>query len=193
MLRFGDPTFGYHVAAAQLWGTIAMRLADAEGLPFDYTDYGVQVREFFSESVKTARRRKLSAAFDEKGMNDALEELIKEAARVEKSRQATVLEIERTRLEATDRHLRARERLSRINDALLAVERALIDDRGLRGRPWYRHQVYAPGFYTGYAAQPLPDFRQALEDGNSINAKEALDSIVEAIKRATNALRQARE
>jgi len=193
MSRFGDPTFAYHVAAAQLWGTIAMRMADAEGLPFDYTDYGVQIREFFSESVKTAKRRKLSAAFDEKAMTDTLEEFIKEAARVEKNRQATVLEIERIRVEASDLHPRAIERLRRINEALLAVERALIDDRGLRGRPWYRHQVYAPGFYTGYAAQPLPDFRQALEDRNSINAKEALNSIVEAIKRATDALRKARE
>src|SRR6266481_1827101 len=51
MSHFGDPTFGYHVAAAQLWGTIAMRLADAAGLPLDYRDYASQVREFFDESM----------------------------------------------------------------------------------------------------------------------------------------------
>ena len=192
MASFGDPTFAYHVAAAQLWGTVAMRLADAEALPFDYTDYGMQVREFFTESVKTGKRRKLSLEFDEKAMTDAVEAFIKEAARVEKSRQATVIEIERTRTEANDQHPKAMERLRRINDALLAVERALTDDRGLQGRPWYKHQIYAPGFYTGYAAQPLPDFRQALDDRSS-NAKQALERIVEAIKRATDALRQARE
>ena len=126
-------------------------------------------------------------------MSEALEGFIKEAARVEKSRQVTVLEIERTRVEASDRHPRAMRRLKRINDALLAVERALTDDRGLRGRPWYRHQVYAPGFYTGYAAQPLPDFRQAIDDRNSTDAKQALERIVEAVKRATDVLRQARD
>ena len=54
MDQFGDPGFHYHVAAAQLWGTLAMRLADADGLPFDYTDYATQLREFFSEAMKLA-------------------------------------------------------------------------------------------------------------------------------------------
>jgi N-acetylated-alpha-linked acidic dipeptidase len=193
MTRFGDPTFAYHVAAAQLWGTVAMRLADAEGLPFDYVDYGTQINEFFSESVKTARRRNLSGAFDEKGMSEAIKDFSDEAARIEKSRQETLLEIERSRGEANDKHRRAEARLKRINDALMATERALTDVRGLRGRPWYRHQIYAPGFYTGYAAQPLPDFRQALEDRSTANAKDALDRIVAAVKRATEVLRQARD
>jgi N-acetylated-alpha-linked acidic dipeptidase len=193
MTRFGDPTFAYHVAAAQLWGTVAMRLADADGLPFDYVDYGAQINEFFTESVKTARRRNLSATLDEKGMRKAIEDFSTEAGRVEKRRQETVLEIERNIGEANDSHTRAEARLKRINDALLATERALTDARGLRGRPWYRHQIYAPGFYTGYAAQPLPDFRQALEDRSSANAKEALDRIVAALERATEVLRKARE
>ena len=82
-----------------------------------------------------------------------------------------------------------RARLSKINDALVQAERQFIDPRGLRGRAWYKHQIYAPGFYTGYAAQPLTDFRQALDDRNSANAKESLERIVEAIKRVTNTLR----
>jgi len=76
---------------------------------------------------------------------------------------------------------------------LIAVERSLIDQRGLRGRGWYVHQIYAPGTYTGYAAQPLPDFRQALDDRNTSNAAEALGRIVEAINRATETLRKGRE
>ncbi len=75
----------------------------------------------------------------------------------------------------------------------MAVERALTDERGLRGRTWYTHQIYAPGTYTGYAAQPLPDFRQALEDRNTANAAEALGRIVEALNRATEILKQARD
>ena len=82
MSHFGDPNFVYHVAAAQLWGTIAMRLADAVALPFDYTDYADQIRDFFNESVKTARRRNLANAFDEKAMNDALTEFSKQALRI---------------------------------------------------------------------------------------------------------------
>jgi N-acetylated-alpha-linked acidic dipeptidase len=193
MSRFGDPGFVYHVVAAQLWGTIALRLADADALSFDYTDYATQIREFFTESMKNAKRLKLANGLDEKGMQDALEDFAKEAARVETSRRDTVTEIQESRVEANDRHARAVARLKRINDALIAVERRFVDERGLRGRAWYRHHIYAPGFYTGYAAQPLPDFRQALDDRNSNNARESLQRIVELIKGATETLRRGRD
>ncbi|GAC1404346.1 MAG: hypothetical protein NVSMB56_18940 [Pyrinomonadaceae bacterium] len=74
------------------------------------------------------------------------------------------------------------------NDALINAERALIDERGLRGRSWYTHQIYAPGYYTGYASLPLPDLRQAIDDKNAANAREASTRIIEALKRATEDL-----
>jgi N-acetylated-alpha-linked acidic dipeptidase len=176
MDHFGDPGFQYHVAAAQIWGTLAMRLADADGLSFDYTDYASDVRAFFREAVRIAGWRNLANAFDEKPMNAALDDFAKEAERIEKARQ-----------DATKSGDRAK--LTRINDALMNAERQFIDQRGLRGRAWYKHQIYAPGIYTGYAAQPLTDFRQALDDRNGPNAKEGLDRIVEALKRATDTLK----
>ncbi len=74
----------------------------------------------------------------------------------------------------------------------MQAERALIDDRGLHGRTWFKHQIYAPGFYTGYAALPLPDLRQVIEDGRGSDAKEAANRITEAVKRATEVLKQGR-
>lgn len=180
MDKFGDPGFVYHVAAAQVWGTLALRLADADGLSFDYTDYAAQIREFFVETMRVARIRNLAGAFDEKSMNDAIDEFGKEAERVERARRDAIQDPDR-------------EKLRRINDALIQTERQLIDSRGLRGRAWYKHQIYAPGFYTGYAAQPLTDFRQALDDRNGANAKESLERIVQAIKRAATRLKQARD
>jgi N-acetylated-alpha-linked acidic dipeptidase len=82
-------------------------------------------------------------------------------------------------------------KLKSINGTLMDVERQFVDARGLRGRAWYKHQIYAPGIYTGYAAQPLTDFRQALDDRNTNNAKESLKRIVDALKRATTTLKQA--
>jgi len=184
MTHFGDPTFGYHVTAARLWGTVAMRLAGAEGLPLDYRDYASQISEFFDESMKTAKRRNLANGFDEKPMLEAMKKFSEEAARTETARQEAIKD---SRGSGSDAKLR------RLNDALIAVERVLTDSRGLRGRAWYTHQIYAPGTYTGYAAQPLPDFRQALEDRNTTNAKEALGRIVEALNRATEVLRKARD
>ncbi len=180
MDKFGDPGFFYHVAAAQIWGTLALRLADADGLSFDYTDYANQIRDFFSETVRVARNRDLTNSFDEKSMNEALDDFAKAAERVEKLRRDAVQDSDR-------------EKLRRINDALIQTERQLIDSRGLRGRVWYKHQIYAPGFYTGYAAQPLTDFRQALDDRNGANAKESLERIVQAIRRAISTLRHARD
>jgi N-acetylated-alpha-linked acidic dipeptidase len=180
MDKFGDPGFVYHVAAAQVWGTLALRLAEADALQFDYTDYAKQIREYFAETVRIARLRNLGTAFDERSMNVAVDGFAIEAERVNKLRQDAVRDSDRATL-------------TRINDALIQTERQLIDPRGLRGRVWYKHQIYAPGFYTGYAAQPLTDFRQALDDRNGPNAKESLQKIVQAIQRATDKLKQARD
>jgi N-acetylated-alpha-linked acidic dipeptidase len=176
MDHFGDPGFFYHVAAAQVWGTLALRLADADGLSFDYTDYANEIREFFRDAVKVAGWRNLAGTFDEKAMNNAIDDFAKEAERIEKARQDAI--------KGNDP-----AKLTRINDALMNAERQFIDQRGLRGRAWYKHQIYAPGIYTGYAAQPLTDFRQALDDRNGANAKEGLERIVEAVKRATATLK----
>ena len=180
MDRFGDPGFVYHVAAAQIWGMLALRLADADGLSFDYTDYANEIRRFFRDSMRVAGWRKLAAQFDDKPMLEAIEEFAKEAERIEKARQDAIRDGDRTRL-------------ARVNDALMLAERQFIDPHGLRGRAWYKHQIYAPGIYTGYAAQPLTDFRQALEERNGANAKAGLERIVEAVKRATRTLKTARD
>src|SRR4029078_9911673 len=128
MDHFGDPGFTYHVAAAQLWGTLAMRLADADGLPFDYSHYSQQVRELFTEAMRLARIRNLAGSLDEKAMTSALDDFAKEAERVEKSRQDGVCNSDRAKL-------------VKINDALVRAERQFLDQRGLRGRAWYKHQI----------------------------------------------------
>jgi N-acetylated-alpha-linked acidic dipeptidase len=113
-------------------------------------------------------------------MNVAVDEFGREAERVERARQAAIRDGNTNRL---------RE----INQALIEVERQFIDARGLKGRAWYKHQIYAPGFYTGYAAQPLTDFRQAIDERNGANAKPALERIVDAVRRASQVLKQARD
>ncbi|HZI47988.1 MAG TPA: transferrin receptor-like dimerization domain-containing protein, partial [Pyrinomonadaceae bacterium] len=183
MSKFGDPDFTYHVAAAQLWGTMAMRLASADGLQFDYRDYADAIREYFDEAMKLASRRKLDSALDEKPMNDAIKSFADEANRIERERQQLVAQGGSS----------SAAKLRRLNDALILAERAFIDDRGLNDRPWYKHEIYAPGIFTGYASQPLTDFRQALDDRNTTNLKEGLVRIVAAINRATEVLKKARD
>jgi N-acetylated-alpha-linked acidic dipeptidase len=182
MSHFGDPNFHYHVAAAQIWGTVAMRVAGAAGLPFDYTAYAAELLEFVNETKRLANQKKRGDWVDEKRLLDAINDFADEAAKIDKRRGDTLDDSEKNTA-----------RLRRINDALMQAEQALIDDRGLRGRTWYKHQIYAPGFYTGYAALPLPDLRQAIEDGRAGDAKVAAERIVDAIKRAAEVLRKGRE
>ena len=185
MTHFGDPDFVYHVAAAQLWGTMAIRLADADGLSFDYTDYANQIREYFDESIRLAKHRRLDSAIDEKSINEAVRNFSEEAVRLERERQKLVADADKSPSSAA--------KLRRLNDALMGAERAFIDERGLRGRPWYKHEIYAPGIFTGYASQPLTDFRQAIDDRNLTAEKEGLDRVIAAINRATEILKKGRE
>jgi N-acetylated-alpha-linked acidic dipeptidase len=181
MEHFGDPGFVYHTAAAQLWGTMAMRLADADVLPFDYTDYATQIRDFFSETSKLAKQRNLDSSYDSQSFLNSVDAFTKEATRIEQLKRKAVAENANS------------TKLREINDLLIQVERDFTDERGLRGRSWYKHQIYAPGIYTGYASQPLTDFRQAVDDRKSTNTKEALERISEAINRATDRLRTLRD
>src|SRR6185295_9777508 len=115
--HFGDPEFVYHVEAAQLWGTIAMRLADAPSLPLNYSDYAAQVREYFDENVKLAKRRSLSG-FNESEMADALNRFVKQAEQVERDKREALAALEKAETENSDSKTRADARLRRLNDAL---------------------------------------------------------------------------
>ncbi len=181
MAHFGDPTFQYHVASAQIWGTVALRLAGAAALPMDYTDYAEQLRDFVNETARLANQKKRGDAFDAKPMLKAIDNLADEAEKIQKRR----IDLEKQNSNS--------DRLARLNDALMQAERAFIDERGLRGRAWFKHEIYAPGFYTGYAALPLPDLRQAIEDGRVADAKEAAQRITEAIGRAGEVLKSGRQ
>jgi N-acetylated-alpha-linked acidic dipeptidase len=70
-------------------------------------------------------------------------------------------------------------------------ERLLTAERGLPGRPWFKHQIYAPGRVTGYAAVFLPALDEAIEDSDSSTAEQYRDLLVELLERATRELEEA--
>lgn len=72
-------------------------------------------------------------------------------------------------------------RRTQLNQLLFKSERTLLDERGLRSRPWYRHQLYAPGYYTGYGAKTLPALREAIE-------QREFDAVDEAVRRIAGTL-----
>ena len=78
--------------------------------------------------------------------------------------------------------------VSRLNQTLLATERALLVPQGLPHRPWYQHAIYAPGEYTGYAAVVIPGVNEALDKGDSERARQQLAVLAAALERAAKTL-----
>ena len=77
---------------------------------------------------------------------------------------------------------------ARLNQALRGAERALLAPQGLPHRPWFRHAIYAPGEYTGYAAVVIPGVNEALDKGDSERARQQLATLAAALERAAKAL-----
>lgn len=155
MTRFGDPGFRYMTAMAEVWGRMALRLANAEVYPFDFVLYAKRVRGFID-----------AVASDPKGGGVELG-----AARVAVQRwqaAGSALEVAVGRVLAGPAGPARQRRLSAVNEALRAVEQQLLLDDGIPGRPWFRHVLYAPR--PTYAAMSLPGVLEALEAGDTDRA-----------------------
>jgi N-acetylated-alpha-linked acidic dipeptidase len=77
---------------------------------------------------------------------------------------------------------------ARLNDQIVKVEQAFLSEEGLPRRPWFRHQLYAPGFYTGYGVKTLPGVREALENNDATEARRMAQVLASALDRAREAL-----
>ena len=166
--RIGDPGFRYHTAMTRLWGIMATRLANADALPLDYQPYAARVREFLAD----VERRWPEKRFD--------------VARSANERFASAASGAASRLAAT---LAANDRatLYQLNRALMRAERGLLDMQGIPGRPWYRHQIYAPK-YT-YAPEVLPGLAEAIDAKDAARVNEQEKRLAAALDRAAAALK----
>ncbi len=135
--KFGDPTFVYEQQMARVYGIEAMRIASADVLPFDYEEYGGEITAYLQTAEKKAKD-----AFGPQAPSFA--DALKASARMEKAG-AEMLKAQGSQKKDSER----------MNQALLATERAFLTD-GLPDRPWFKHAIYAPGEYTGYAAVVIP-------------------------------------
>ena len=183
-LKFGDPGYKYGVAQADMVGRIMMRLASAEVLPFDSTGTADAVGRHLEE---------LSALDSEGEMREALATVASANGRMRTAAVEANLAIE-TLLARGARYLDGKnEELDELNGLIMKVERDYLDERGLPRRPWYRNLLYAPGYYTGYAAKTLPGVRAAMEEGEWELARQQAGRLREALRRAEQTLGEAAE
>ena len=173
MERFGDPGFRYHAAMSRLWGLLAMRFADADVLPFDYSLYAREIVAYLESLDKLA-----PADF----YAGEVQPLIAKARAW-----GLAASRERGELESLRQGSASLEgRAITANAALMAQERALLDDDGIPGRPWFRHLIYAP--LPSYEAETLPGLREALQAKDLERARAQADALGRALERATAAL-----
>ena len=186
-VRFGDPGFAYGVAEAQTVGHIVLRMADAELLPLQFAAFADTVASYLQELHKLVddergNTAELGRLLDENAFGLAadptrvvlppqrepaaplvdLTPLDAVAARLKRSAQA--YDETYAQVLAGNVKLAAAQR-RQVNSLLQGMEQRLTDARGLPGREWFRHFVYAPGRLTGYGVKTLPAVREALDAG----------------------------
>jgi len=168
--KFGDPDFLYEQQMARVFGLEAVRMADADVLPYNYEEYGKEIAVY----LDAAHRR----AEDKFGKQVLSFDAVNNAAR---------------HFEAVGGKILAKQKnppadAARLNQALRGAERALLLPQGLPHRPWFRHVIYAPGEYTGYAAVVIPGVNEALDKGDSERARQQLAALTTALERAAKTL-----
>jgi N-acetylated-alpha-linked acidic dipeptidase len=194
--HFSDTNFVYGVALSQTVGTVAMRMADADVLPYEFTDFADTMQKYNKDLQKLLKDKQ----------DEALErdEELKEGAysAANDPRKPTVappyeevpphlnfapLENSLDALNKSAEHYKSAfakaaasgfnftdAQLASLNQKLVESERKLTDPAGLPRRPWYKHLIYAPGVYTGYAPKTMPGIREAIEQRRWQEADEQI-------------------
>jgi N-acetylated-alpha-linked acidic dipeptidase len=212
--KFGDPDFLYGKALAQTAGTAVMRLADAELLPYDFGDFTDTIRRYVNEVEKLAQDLREQIVEQNRRIDEGLfaaidnptEKLLPPAkeqtppflnfAPLENGFAALQRAAEQysqaaARASAGGGAALANASLREANAKLIAVERALTLKDGLPNRPWYQHQIYAPGFYTGYGVKTLPGVRESIEQKQWKLADEQIGRVGKVLENAGEAIQGA--
>ena len=163
-----DPTFVYEQQMARVLGLEALHMADADVLPYDYVTYARQIQAYLSAAQGRARDAGLNLDF-----NAALAAANRFAA------EATVV---------MGKQLAGGGNPGLLNASLRAVEGDLLAPEGLPGRPWFRHTIFAPGEYTGYAAVVIPGVNEAIDAHDGARAQAQMANVTAALVRATATL-----
>jgi N-acetylated-alpha-linked acidic dipeptidase len=218
--HFSDTDFGYGRALSETIGLAVLRLADSELLPYDFTDFTDTLRRYVDEVERLAQTQRSEILERNREIDDGVFAATKDPVHptVAPSKEPVppflnlaplrnglaALERSSDDYEKSLNHAMegggsglAHASLATINAQLVSVERALTLPDGLPGRPWYRHQIYAPGLYTGYGVKTLPGVRESIEqkqwklaEEQAVRVGKVLENAGERIESAATTLGQ---
>ncbi|HWZ86707.1 MAG TPA: transferrin receptor-like dimerization domain-containing protein [Thermoanaerobaculia bacterium] len=212
--RFGDTDFVYARTLAQTGGTMTLRLANADILPLDLAAAAEAIAKYVKEVADLADLQRKDAEEKNRRIEENLPWAIADPRKpyVALKPDATVPHFDLSALQNASDALTAAaaaytrafdaaflpgaprpapEKLAALNAALRGFERSLTADVGLPGRPWYKHFIYAPGAYTGYAVKTLPAVREALDQKRWSDVNPAATQTGAVIEKAAAQVRLA--
>ena len=173
MNHFGDPGYRYHTLMSQLWGVLALRLSNADLLPFDFAAYADNIRQFVNEMAKGKDLSQL----DLKPVLDGIDEFEAAGKRLDESMSRAL------QSGAVDSRL-----ADTINHGMMQVERNWLNPDGIPGRPWFKHILYGARFT--YAHLELPGLTEAVEKQDWATAKQQAEILENALANNTKLLDQ---
>jgi len=198
--RFGDPGFNYGRALSQTIGRAVLRMADANTLPFEFKNLHKTISSYVAEMISMTDQMRESTAVYNQVISGNNYQLAADPAKPEKlpmrkvevpfidfsALQNSLVNLERSATALSDRIAKgniALTSLKALNEALYQAEQSLLTTAGLPRRPWYKHTIYAPGFYTGYGVKTIPGVREAIEQRDWKEAQDQIEIAAKAISR----------
>jgi N-acetylated-alpha-linked acidic dipeptidase len=190
-----DPGLVYGVALAKVAGRATLRLANARRLPFEFTAFADNVATYISELTDLAdKMRKETEDTNEKIESGVFAAALDPTYTLGPPKKQEPVpyfnfaplhnSLDRLQL-AAGRYAEATSDNAsfddRINRLLFTSERVLTRDQGLSGREWYKHYIYAPGFYTGYGVKTIPGVREAIEQRNYADVDSQIQLAAEVL------------
>ena len=210
--KFGDTDFRYGRALAQVVGTAVIRMADAELLPFQFTNVADTIQTYVKEVQTLLKQQQDEISERNRQLQDGVYKAIADPRRPTEPPKAEqpVPAINFAPLEnavaaltrSAERYKKAadgaapklaanRPAVAAINARLIQSERQFVEPSGLPKRSWYRNLLYAPGYYTGYSVKTLPGVREAIEQKKYAEAETEVVRVARAIEREAALLDQA--
>ena len=171
--KFGDPDFVYEQQMARIFGISIIRMADADILPYDYEEYAKEIVSYIDSAKKKAQT-------EFSGQTVNFTEATQAAHHFEQAAAKTLIRQQDSPRDA-----------AKLNQTLRDAERALLVPAGLPNRPWFRHVIYAPGQYTGYAAVVIPGINEAIDKHDLARTRQQIAVLAAALNRAAKVLESA--
>jgi N-acetylated-alpha-linked acidic dipeptidase len=188
--KFKDPGFVYGVALAKTAGRAALRMADAELLPFDFTRLQKTIAGYVKELSGSVDQLRESTKVENELIRSNVYQLAQDPTKPEKlpvtktavpyldfhGIQNALDDLDRAGKNLNDWLSKQDNKVSaKTNQSLYRAEQQLLSVQGLPRRGWFKHTIYAPGFYTGYGVKTMPGIREAIEQKNWVEAQEQMN------------------